>query len=163
MFDFAAIDFETANRAPTSACSIGVVVVRGGKIVDSYYHLIRPYPNYYIQDFIDIHGITDKETQHEPNFPEVWSEIIPKIAGLPLVAHNSTFDGRVLKSLHDFYQITYPDYPFYCTLRAARKKLKMLKNHKLDTVAAYFGYHLHQHHHALSDAEACAMIALKIL
>ena len=30
MTDFAAIDFETANEQPSSICSMGLVVVRGG-------------------------------------------------------------------------------------------------------------------------------------
>ena len=46
MRDFAAIDFETANNERTSVCSVGVVIVRDGAIVDSYYSLIQPEPNY---------------------------------------------------------------------------------------------------------------------
>ena len=42
MKDFAAIDFETANGKRTSVCSVGVVVVRGGEMTDSFYSLIRP-------------------------------------------------------------------------------------------------------------------------
>ena len=37
MLDFAAIDFETANSERSSVCSVGVVIVRGGEIVDSFY------------------------------------------------------------------------------------------------------------------------------
>ena len=37
MRDFAAIDFETANNERTSVCSVGVVIVRDGEIVDSFY------------------------------------------------------------------------------------------------------------------------------
>lgn len=33
MQDFAAIDFETANNERSSVCSVGIVIVRGGKIV----------------------------------------------------------------------------------------------------------------------------------
>ncbi len=47
MNNFAAIDFETANECPCSICSVGVVIVRDGEIVDSYYSLINPEPNYY--------------------------------------------------------------------------------------------------------------------
>ena len=36
MRDFAAIDFETANNERTSACSVGVVIVRDGEIVDTF-------------------------------------------------------------------------------------------------------------------------------
>ena len=42
MKDFAAIDFETANREPTSVCSVGIVVVRGGIVTEKLYRLIRP-------------------------------------------------------------------------------------------------------------------------
>ena len=47
MKDFAAIDFETANGKRTSVCSVGVVIVRNGKIVKKIYRLIRPCPNRY--------------------------------------------------------------------------------------------------------------------
>ena len=47
MENFAAIDFETANEQRTSVCSVGIVIVREGEIVDTYYSLIRPEPEYY--------------------------------------------------------------------------------------------------------------------
>ena len=47
MKDFAAIDFETANSERSSVCSVGVVIVRDGEIVDSFYSLIKPEPDYY--------------------------------------------------------------------------------------------------------------------
>ena len=34
MKDFAAIDFETANNERSSVCSVGIVIVRNGEIVD---------------------------------------------------------------------------------------------------------------------------------
>ena len=45
MKDFVAIDFETANNERTSVCAVGIVVVRDGEIVDSYYSQIHPEPN----------------------------------------------------------------------------------------------------------------------
>ena len=45
MKDFAAIDFETANNERSSVCSVGIVIVRNGEIVDSFYSLIQPEPN----------------------------------------------------------------------------------------------------------------------
>lgn len=47
MTDFAAIDFETANKERSSVCSVGIVIVRNGEITEKLYQLIRPYPNYY--------------------------------------------------------------------------------------------------------------------
>ena len=42
MDNFAAIDFETANNERTSVCSVGVVIVKDGEIVDKFYSLIHP-------------------------------------------------------------------------------------------------------------------------
>lgn len=164
MKDFVAIDFETANRSFTSVCSVGVVVVRNGEVVDTYYSLIKPEPEYYEYFNTRVHGITKRDTAHARIFPEVWADIVPKIEGLPLVAHNKQFDENCLKKVFQCYQMDYPDYKFYCTYKAALKKLKgKTENYKLDTVASYCGYDMKNHHHALADAEACAEIAKVIL
>lgn len=162
MISFAAIDFETANEQLTSVCSVGIVIVRDGEIVDRYYSLIQPEPNYYHYWNIRVHGITPEETENAPVFPKVWKEVEERIEGLALIAHNKAFDESCLKAVFRTYQMDYPDYTFYCTLKEARKQLKQLPNHKLPTVAAYCGYDLTNHHHALADAEACARIALEL-
>lgn len=163
MKDFAAIDFETANQHRSSVCSVGVVVVRDGHVVEKLYHLIKPVPEFYTFWCTWVHGLTIKDTADAKPFPEVWAEIAPHIAGLPLVAHNSPFDESCLKAVFKAYGMDYPGYQFYCTCRASRRKLgRTLPNHQLQTVAAYCGYDLTQHHHALADAEACAVIALKL-
>lgn len=160
--DFAAIDFETANEQPSSICSVGLVVIRNGEVVDSFYSLVHPEPDYYTYWTTRVHGLCAEDTEKAPLFPEVWSQIVPKIEGLPLVAHNKGFDERCLKSVHRVYQIDYPDYTFFCTLQMARRKWKGLSNYQLQTVAAYCGYDLLKHHHALADAEACAYIAMAL-
>jgi DNA polymerase-3 subunit epsilon len=162
--NFVAIDFETANYNPSSICSVGVVIVRSGIITEKIYRLIHPEPEWYSYWNTQIHGLTAADTQKSPIFPDIWAEIVPKIAGLPLVAHNSPFDERCLRAVHRVYQMDYPDYEFHCTCRAARRMFRnILPNHQLQTVAAHCGYDLIQHHHALADAEACAMIAMKVL
>lgn len=84
MTDFAAIDFETANKERSSVCSVGIVIVRNGEITEKLYRLIRPYPNYYSYWNTQVHGLTFQDTACAPTFPEVWKEIDPIIAGLPL-------------------------------------------------------------------------------
>ncbi len=164
MTDFAAIDFETANECPSSVCSVGVVVVRGGKVVDRFYSLIHPEPEYYKWFCRQVHGLGPDDTDQAPVFPRVWERIEPIIRDLPLVAHNSSFDEGCLKSVFKVYQMDYPGYVFFDTLAASRKHFGCsLPNHQLQTVSAACGYDLMNHHHALADAEACAVIAMKIL
>lgn len=157
---FAAIDFETANSNSSSVCSVGIVIVREGVIVDSAYRLIRPVPNFYSYWNTKVHGMSCYDTDEECEFPQVWSQLEPLIEGLPLIAHNSPFDEGCLKAVHRHFGMPYPGYKFYCTVRASRKLLPQLPNHKLNTVAAHCGYNLTNHHHALADAEACSAIAL---
>ena len=164
MKNFTAIDFETANYNPSSICSVGIVIVRDGQIAEKIYRLIRPEPEWYSYWITQIHGLTGDDTATAPIFPNVWAAIEPKIAGLPLVAHNSPFDEGCLKAVHRVYQMDYPDYEFHCTCRASRRLFgKTLPNHQLHTVAAHCGYNLTNHHHSLADAEACAVIAMQII
>ena len=190
--DFIAIDFETANQEPSSVCSIGVVMVRDGQIVDSFYSLIQPEPNYYNYWCQRVHGISQSETEDAPVFSKVWQQLEERIvvvyfsdlkvgvwraisdqelddvryqiATLPFVAHNARFDEGCLKAVFKVYQMDYPDYRFYDTLTASRKQFgQSLPNHQLHTVAAACGCDLQNHHHALADAEACAAIAIYLL
>ena len=164
MTDFAAIDFETANEQPCSVCSVGVVIVRDGEVVDTFYSLIHPEPEYYQWFCQRVHGLSADDTEDAPSFPKVWAEIAPLIEGLPLVAHNARFDEGCLKAVFRVYQMDYPDYVFHDTLAASRRLFgHSLPNHQLQTVAAACGYDLTNHHHALADAEACAAIAVKLL
>ena len=163
MTNFAVIDFETANNHLSSVCSVGIVIVNNRQITDKIYRLICPEPEWYSYWNSVVHGLTAADTENEKVFQYVWKEIEPKIEGLPLVAHNSKFDEACLKAAFRVYQMDYPDYEFHCTCQGSKKKFgKLLPNHRLDTVAAYCGFNLINHHHALADAEACAAIALKI-
>lgn len=169
--DFVALDFETANQHRCSVCSVGIVLVRNGEIVDTYYSLIRPEPNFYSYFCQRVHGLAACDTDDAPVFPDVWEQVEQRIAdtfpsntAIPFVAHNARFDEGCLKAAFRVYQMDYPDYLFYDTLAAARRQFgQALPNHQLHTVAAACGYNLTLHHHALADAEACAAIALNIL
>lgn len=163
MDNFAAIDFETANNERSSVCSVGIVIVREGEFTDSFYSLIQPEPNYYNYWCTRVHGLRREDTEEAPVFPWVWEKVEPLIEGLPLVAHNKSFDEGCLKAVFKVYQMDYPDYLFYDTLATARRCFPELPNHQLQTVAERCGFFLRRHHHALSDAEACAYIAREIL
>jgi DNA polymerase-3 subunit epsilon len=174
MLDFIAIDFETANGHPSSVCSVGVVIVRGGEVVNSFYSLIHPYPDYYSWFCQQVHGLGPCDTDDAPQFPEVWDQVVDRVlaafeledlpADASFIAHNARFDEGCLRAVHAAYGLRYPDYHFEDTLRASRRHFGCrLPNHQLQTVAAACGYDLTRHHHALADAEACAAIALQLL
>jgi len=167
MKDFIAIDFETANGQRSSVCSVGIVVVKNGAIVDNFYSLIKPRPNYYADFCQEVHGLDYEDTDNAPEFPEVWKQVEAFIARnytelVPFAAHNAPFDEGCLKAVFTIYGMDYPNYPFLCTCRKSREVWPE-GHHNLDIVAGYCGYNLKNHHHALADAEACAVIGIKIL
>ncbi|MBE6311989.1 MAG: exonuclease [Bacteroidales bacterium] len=173
MKNFVAIDFETANGRRSSVCSVGIVVVKGGEIVDSFYSLIKPTPNYYAIFCQEVHGLSAADTDSAPLFPEVWRRAMAQVSrtfpcfadsGVPFVAHNKAFDESCLRAVFQSYQMDYPEYTFLCTCIASRRHFgRTIPNHQLHTVSAACGYILQNHHHALADAEACAWIAREIL
>lgn len=164
--NFNAIDFETANEHPESICSMGIVFVREGKIIEKHYQLIHPEPDYYSYGCQRVHGLGPADTDNKPNFKKAWNKIRNKINHdpVPFVAHNASFDKKCLESALRVYQMEDPGYKFIDTLASSRRWFgPKLPNHQLQTVAAACGYDLRNHHHALADAEACAAIALKTI
>ena len=154
-----AIDFETATREPTSACALGVAVIDGLEVVETASWLIRPPFNEYEFWNTNVHGICAKDTEFASEFDELWWEIGPILAGRRLLAHNASFDMRVLGALVDTRGLTAPRYEYACTVSLARKAMPQLPRHTLDTVCDHCGIAL-VHHDAASDAEACARVAL---
>ena len=66
MKNFAAIDFETANQCHSSVCSVGVVVVRDGKVTDKFYSLIYPHPYFFSYWNTRVHGLTLTSVDDHP-------------------------------------------------------------------------------------------------
>ncbi|MDD5344476.1 MAG: 3'-5' exonuclease [Smithella sp.] len=161
--NFTAIDFETANYNKTSACQIGIVVVRDSEIIKTYSSYIKPSPNFFIPFFTELHNIDAKKVSGFPSFGELWSEISEFLTDSEmLVAHNAVFDMNVLAACCEKYGINYNLPVSFCTCQSARRNLPSLVNHKLSTVCNHYGIELN-HHEALSDARAAALIALKLL
>lgn len=79
MENFAAIDFETANRERSSVCSVGIVIVKDGKIADKIYRLIRPYPNYYSYWNTQVHGLPSMIRLRLQRFPRYGGKSLPEL------------------------------------------------------------------------------------
>lgn len=157
MSTFVAIDFETADRGGDSACAIGLVRVEEQIITKRFYALIRPPRSNF--EFSHIHGIHWHDVMNEPTFEHVWPLMAENLEGADfLVAHNASFDRKVLLACCDRYGIEPPDQSFICTVKLARQTWNLFPT-KLNNVCNFLGIEL-EHHQALSDAEACAKIAI---
>lgn len=156
--NFVAIDFETANAEPNSACSLGIVVVEQGVMVKKYYKLIKPVGENFSSENIAIHGITPLMVKNEPSLKELWPEIKPLLANKLVFAHNAAFDIRVLKNSLECMPIEL-NTSYACTVILSRRVWQNLPNHKLGTMSSYLNIKF-KHHNAIEDAVACAQIVL---
>lgn len=158
---FMALDFETANRYPLSACALGIVVFEDGvEIFRKSWHLKPPSP-YDAFDVanIRIHSITPSMVALAPSFNIIYPQILPYLKDTLLIAHNAEFDIGILKSLISYYHCEVPPLIYGCTVQLSRRAFEGLINYKLNTVSETLGFPLN-HHDALSDALACANILL---
>ncbi len=161
-----AIDFETANRSPLSACALGIAIFEDDQLIASPYWLIKPPTGYgwFIEQWTqDIHGLTWFDVKDQPEFGQIAHEVLPHLTTADLVvAHNAPFDLRVLHALLYHFQIHASSFQHQCTLQLARQTWPHLPNHKLSTLAAHIGIELN-HHHAQSDAIAAGLVMLAMI
>ena len=157
--EWAAIDFETTNGDRSSACSLGVVIVREAQIVETKSWLVCPPTLYFDPYNVMIHGITENDVKDKPTFGQLWPEVYSNLKGRAVVAHNASFDMSVLRHTLDQYGIDYPETDYYCTRVIAKAMWPTLPSYALQLIADYLGITF-EHHIAEEDARACAAIAL---
>lgn len=161
--DFVALDLETANYQRSSICQIGITEVINGVPQKPKSWLVRPERNEYDAMNIYIHGITPEDTKDCPEFPEIWKEVVPYLQNKIVVAHNTSFDMYALRDAFDEYNITYPTFDYFCTLRIAKYIIKGCYSYSLDIVLDYLKIDFGVHHKADSDSLGCALLLLKCL
>ena len=118
MLDFTAIDFETANSYRGSPCSVGLVKVRGGLIVDEQHWLIRPpeAADWFAPFNVSLHGITPEMVATAPRWREILPRLLDFVGSDVLVAHNAGFDIGVMRYACAADNIELPRVSFLCTL-----------------------------------------------
>ncbi len=143
-----AVDFTTVDRSAESASAIG------------RYQLIRPSRRNFV--FSNIHGISWVDVEAQPTLGEVCDDLEPfwKDADYCL-AHNAPFDRNVLTACCSGAGRRPPKVQFIWTVRVARSHWNF-RPANLPTVCAQLGISL-KHHNAISDALACASIALRAM
>ena len=161
VLNFTAIDFETANSSSASACSVGLVKVVDGRVVDRASWFIRPPAGH--DHFTDwntrIHGIVASDVAGAPLWHEQLGDLVAFADGDHLVAHNARFDMGVINGGCAASLVATPSFDYACSLQIARKTYT-LDSYRLPVAAMAAGFEDFAHHDALADAEACAAIVV---
>jgi len=159
--NFTAIDFETANSSAASACSVGMVKVRDGKVVERVGWFIRPPVGHdAFQEWnIKIHGIRPSDVAGAAGWAAQLPDLVAFADGDHLVAHNAGFDLGVISTSSTVAGLAIPDFAYVCSLQVARRTYH-LDSYRLPVAAMAAGFEDFAHHDALADAEACAAIMI---
>jgi len=161
--NIAIIDFETANDDPTSACQVGYVILKKNKTHKIGSYFIKPKTNNFKYTYL--HGITARRVKNELDFHKVWSKIQKDLKGVDyFVAHNASFDKRILDNCLIKFKFKKNLIKFICTLQISKNYWKKgidLDNYQLSSIAKKIKFNLN-HHKAESDAIACAKIIQKL-
>jgi DNA polymerase-3 subunit epsilon len=89
----------------------------------------------------------------------VLDEMLAFIEGDVLVAHNAGFDMGVLRKATEHLGLTVPDLQYACSLLISRRTYN-LESYRLNQVAYAVGHEEFDHHDALADSKACALIMI---
>lgn len=160
--NFTAIDFETANEKRHSACSIGLVQVRGGQIAETRQYLIRPAELRVSPMNYGVHRISAEQLRPAPTLAQLWSLIEPFLREQVVVAHNAAFDMSVLDHSLTAHQLPAPELRALCSVKLMKASHPGLSGYRLNELAAHFGLSLN-HHDSLSDALVCAELTMRAL
>lgn len=156
---YLALDFETGNASPLSACALGASVFEDNQLVDEKISLIRPPEcvGKFHWGNVRVNHIKEKMVADAPSFAEVWEPLADIAEGSVIVCHNAMFDTNVLCSCLAHYGLKMPECRYLCTVKVSKRVWPELENHKLDTVSAALNIDLN-HHEAGSDARAAGLI-----
>lgn len=150
---FVAIDFEWQST-DHDPCAVGLVKVVNNVIVGKFYTMIRPKEDVWDEHCCRVHGITREMVVDMPMLIGIEPVIEWFVADSPLVAHNFQTAER-------------------CVIEKHFREGSPLKNaHFIDTFqllggtlaeqCAAHGIPLDEHHDALADAVATALLYIKV-
>lgn len=119
--------------------------------MDEYDTLINPERDI---GSVGVHGITASMVEAAPTFPEVAATLARRLHGAVLVAHNLSFDSRMLGYEFTRVGIEFNSGAGLCTLKATGEKL--------NSACRRYGIKLDHQHRALADARATASLAKEV-
>ncbi len=159
--NFTAIDFETANSSPASACSVGLVKIRAGRVAERASWFIQPPVGHdaFLEWNTRIHGIVAADVVGAKGWAEQYADIVAFADGDVLVAHNARFDMGVIAGGCAATGTPLAEHHSLCSLQVARKTYT-LESYRLPMAARAAGHEGFAHHDAAADAEACAAIVV---
>ena len=151
---YAILDIETTGGQfnEEGITEIAIYKYDGHEVVDQFISLINPEKP--IQPFVvKLTGINNAMLRSAPKFYEVAKRIIEITDGCILVAHNTSFDYRILRT--EFRRLGYEFIKeTLCTVELSKKLLPEQESHSLGKLVKSLGIPITDRHRASGDALA---------
>lgn len=161
---FAIVDVETTGMSPRLGDRVvEVAIIRvdhAGKVLDEYSTLVNPDGR--DTGPVHIHRIRASDVLHAPKSGDLAEEVLCRLEGAVVVAHNATFEERFLQAEFQRAGVPVGAFPALCSLRLARQVLT-LPNYRLETIARAAGLPLVDTHTALGDVRLVAALLPEML
>jgi DNA polymerase III subunit epsilon len=157
---FTAFDFETCNGSGLSAVELGVAVFDDAKLLECRSWRFYPINDHFHHQNVKVNAISKEHVLGLSRFNDLWHQMEPYFKN-PLVAHNVSFDARVLCSTLDELGIPRPESHAYCTCDWSRASFDF-EDYKLSTICNELRIPL-QHHVAVADATAAGHLLNRIV
>ncbi len=159
---YAIIDIETTGGKynEEGITEIAIYKFDGHKVVDQFISLINP--EIPIQPFVvNLTGINNKMLRNAPKFYEVAKRIVEITTDCIIVAHNASFDYRILRTEFDRLGFDYKRQSL-CTVELSQKLIPDQKSYSLGKLVRSLGIAISNRHRATGDAQATVKL-FKIL
>lgn len=155
---YAILDIETTGGKynEEGITEIAIYKFDGENIVDQFITLVNPEKE--IQAFVvNLTGINNQMLKNAPKFHEVAKRIIEITENCTIVAHNTTFDYRILRTEYDRLGYEYKRNTL-CTVELSRKLIPDQKSYSLGKLCKAIGIPMTDRHRANGDALATVQL-----
>ncbi len=149
---FVVFDIETTGLSPKSDRIVELGLIRvdsAGNPLGYWSSLINPRGPV---GATHIHGIKESDVEGAPTFEECVDEVLEKLQGQALVAHNAKFDHSFLQAELGRLGWHLPEIPVVCTMVESRNFLPGIERKRLVDCAQAIGIVREVEHRALGDA-----------
>jgi DNA polymerase-3 subunit epsilon len=155
---YAILDIETTGGKynEEGITEIAIYKFDGHQIVDQFVSLVNPEKE--IQPFVvNLTGINNGMLKNAPKFYEVAKRIVEITTDCILVAHNASFDNRILTT--EFRRLGYNfQREMLCTVELSQKLIPGLPSYKLGRLCRSLGIPVSSRHRAEGDAIATVQL-----
>jgi len=151
---YAILDIETTGGKynEEGITEIAIYKFDGHEITDQFISLINPERP--IQPFVvNLTGISTEMLRNAPKFYEVARRIVEITSDCIIVAHNATFDYRILRTEFTRLGFEYTRESL-CTVELSKKLLPEVKSYSLGKLVRELGIPMSERHRASGDAKA---------